>query len=260
MSLPPLTHWTDTRIGLHQAAQVIGGVRAASAPPEPNYTHLGLRVIPHGLTTGILPIGAELVLDFTQQTLVIESAGQRTAEITLAGHTQTSLADEVEKRLAALGQPVTLQRNKITGQNALAIDAQQAADYAQVLHLVAESLRRVRDRLPGQKTPVVVWPHGFDLSCLWFATETALEEAPHMAFGFSPYSTGLERPYLYTYLYPVPDKLTEHAVPPFTRWQTTGWTGTITEYDGWRTLDNPQVGIELAWNVLFRTLSPLLRT
>ncbi len=254
MPLPSLTNWTPTRTGLHQAAQVIGGVRAANAAPESNYTHLGLHVIPRGLTTGALPPGVELVLDFARRSILIES-GQNTTEIALAGQTQHTLADAVAAALA----PIPLQRSKITGQEVLEIDAQQAADYALVLHRVAESLRRVRDSLPGQKSPVVVWPHGFDLSFLWFATATAREEAPHMAFGFSPYSAGLERPYLYTYPYPVPDRLTEHPLPPLTRWQTAGWTGTITEYEAWRTTDQPDAVIEATWRALFQTISPLLR-
>jgi len=260
MTLPSLTHWTNTRIGLHQAAQVIGGVRAATAAPEPNYTHLGLRVIPRGLTTGALPLGVELVLDFARRTLVIETAGQAAMEIALAGHTQLSLADEVENRLTALGRPLALQRGKITGQDAMKIDPRQAVDYAQVLHRVAEALRRFRDSLPGPKSPVVVWPHGFDLSFLWFATATALEEAPHMAFGFSPYSAGLETPYFYTYPYPVPDGVIERPLPLLTRWHATGWTGTITEYEEWRTADDPEAVIETIWRSLFQTVSPLLRS
>ncbi len=49
MTLPALLNWDTTRTTLHQAAQVIGAVRAGVAAPEPNWAHLGLRVAPEGL-------------------------------------------------------------------------------------------------------------------------------------------------------------------------------------------------------------------
>ncbi|MBI5959850.1 MAG: hypothetical protein HY866_14005 [Chloroflexi bacterium] len=262
MSLPALTHWANTRATLHQAAQVIGGVRAVTADPEPNYTHLGLRVVSQGLTTGPLPFGGELTLDFARLTIVCrqdKQDRQPAAEIALEGHHQQSLADAVDQALAALGKAIPpLDRKRITNDTPLQADPKLAANYAVLLSALNDNLQQLHDRLPGEKSPVVVWPHGFDLSFLWFATETATEEAPHLAFGFSPASPGFERPYLYAYAYPLPPDLTSHPLPPLAYWHTAGWTGAVLPYDDLLPLIQPETVIKGTLSALYDLLAPLM--
>ena len=259
MSLPGLKDWKNTCEALHQASQVIGAVRAAAVVPEPNWIHLGLHVLPQGLTTGMLPSVGELVLDFTTLTILYQPPENDPAGFALAQHSQQSLADAVEQGLAAFGQPVTLKRDKLAGKTVFDLDPRQAADYANVLYRFSEMFKRFRASLPGTKTPAIVWPHGFDLSFLWFATDRASEEAPHMAFGFSPGSAGLDRPYIYTYVYPLPENLTSYELLPHTRWHTQGWTGTVTAYDDLISQQNPETVIEEILHTLHRTLAPALR-
>ncbi|HVO71231.1 MAG TPA: DUF5996 family protein [Aggregatilineaceae bacterium] len=258
MSLPALTGWAKTRTGLHQAAQVIGAVRAAVARPEPNWSHLGLRVVPHGLTTGALASVGELVLDFLALTILYSPLDHAPASFSLLRHTQRSLADVVERGLSASGHPVVLKRDKITGEATLDFDPSLAADYARVLYLLAGIFQAFREGLPGEKSPLVVWPHGFDLSFLWFATDVAREEGPHMAFGFSPGSSGLDRPYIYSYVYPLPAGLTDHDLPPLTRWHTEGWTGTVTEYDDLVVADDAAAVVADILHRLYAILTPTL--
>jgi hypothetical protein len=258
MRLPFLLEWTDTRQGLHQAAQVVGAVRAAVAAPEPNWTHLGLRVANGSLTTGELPDFGTMTLDIAAQAILFDPPDHDPVGFSLARHTQISLAEAVESGLEALGYPVALNYGKLTGEDVIDIDPVPAADYAKILAAMNEILAAFRDQLPGDKTPLVVWPHGFDLAFLWFATEEASEEAPHMGFGFSPYSVGLERPYLYTYPYPVPDNLISLTLPPVTRWHTEGWTGTVTDYDQVIRQPEPAALLKDVLNTVFEAVSPLL--
>jgi hypothetical protein len=258
MAFPKLTNWATTRTALHQAAQVVGAVRAAVAAPEPNWAHLGLRVVPEGLTTGALTIG-ELILDFRALTILYNPTNQDRVGFPLTQHSQKSLADAVENALTRLGHPTALKRDKITGDAVFDMDTEIAADYARVLFLLHEVFRAFREGLPGEKSQLVIWPHGFDLSFLWFATDVTTEQAPHMAFGFSPYSAGLERPYLYTYAYPIPDGLTDLELPDHTIWHTQGWTGTVTHYDALITEPDPVRVIEAILRQLFTRVSPLLR-
>jgi hypothetical protein len=258
MPLPALSNWDTTRTALHQAAQVVGAVRAAMAAPEPNWAHLGLRVLPEGLTTGVLPAIGELVLDFRTLTILYKPTNQHQVGFALAQHSQISLADAVENTLNAMGHSNALKRDKITGDTVFDVDADTAADYARVLFLLHEILQSFRESLPGEKSRLVVWPHGFDMSFLWFASELTSEQAPHMAFGFSPYSAGLERPYLYTYPYPVPDGLTDLVLPDQTSWHKDGWTGTITPYDALIDEPDPVAAIEALLRHLFTQVSPLL--
>jgi hypothetical protein len=258
MTLPTLSNWTNTRTALHQAAQVIGAVRAAVAEPEPNWVHLGLHPVVNGLSTGELPGMGEVVLDFRKLTLAYQSDHQPATLLPLSQHTQTTLADVLEQTLAQAGHAITLKRDNIAGAIPLAPDAAMAVDYAQVLFLMAETLGRFRESLPGAKSRLVVWPHGFDCAFLWFATEKESEEAPHMAFGFSPYSADLERPYVYTYAHPVPAGITKLALPSLTRWHTDHWTGTVTDYDALREESDPASVMDSVLADVYGKVSPLL--
>lgn len=258
MILPDLTDWTDTRTGLHAAAQVIGGVRAATAAPEPNYTHLGLISIPAGLSTGRLPFGGEVVLNFARRRMIVEVDGQTPAEIPVDGQTPLALADAVDQTLAALVPgSVRLNRSKISRSDPIRIDPRQAEDYAALLALVSRVLRRLRDSLPGEKSRLVIWPHGFDTSFLWFATAHASEDAPHQAFGFSPASPGIDRPYFYAYVHPLPPDLTARALPSLARWHSAGWTGIVLPYDDLRPLVQPEMVIEGTLRALHDLLLPV---
>jgi hypothetical protein len=258
MSLPALSNWTHTRTGLHQAAQVLGAVRAVVAEPLPNWLHLALRIAPgQGLTTGDLPLG-RLTLDFHTQAILYKAPGREEMGFALIQHTQQSMAETVEAALRALGHDLSLDRDKVVGDTPFSLDVGLAADYERVLSLAGEALARVREELPGQTSPLVVWPHGFDASFLWFATDQPGEDAPHMAFGFSPYSEGLERPYFYAYAHPVPDSLTRQVLPPLARWYTESWAGALLPYDKLIDKQDPTAAVANSLRQVYDTVSPLV--
>lgn len=230
MPLPALVDWDATHTGLHQAAQVIGGVRAAIAAPEPNYTHLGLHVVPGGLSSGALPDVGEFALDFGSASILYTRPGHEPVGFALAQHTQQTLADAVDAALAEYGYAVAVNRDKLHGAGLLRVDPAAGAAYAEALTRIHTVFDRFRTSLPGQKSPLIVWPHGFDLSFLWFATAEASEAAPHLAFGFSPGSAGLDAPYIYVYSHPIPPHLTTLKLPDDARWHTDDWAGAVLDY------------------------------
>jgi hypothetical protein len=199
-----------------------------------------------------------LALDFAAGAILYTPPDREPAGFALIQHTQRSLANAVEAGLSALGHPVTFRRDKLAGDAVLAVDPDQAAGYARALYTIADTIARFRATLPGETSPLIVWPHGFDLSFLWFATERASEDAPHMAFGFSPYSAGLARPYFYTYAYPVPEGMLNLRLPPLTRWQTEGWTGTVTAYDDLTAMPDFAVTIVHIFRAMYLGVAPLL--
>lgn len=226
MTLPALTNWDSTHAGLHQAAQVIGTVRKTVAEPLPNYAHLGLFVTPTGVTTGSLPFGGKLSLEFASRS-VVYSGGS----ISLAGHTQSSLTDAVLNMLKDKGHNITLDRAKLGGTQPLDVHTDTAADYAKALYSIHTAIARFRSRLFGSMSPMIIFPHGFDLSTLWFARGSVETQDPHMNFGFSPGSPGLPRPYVYVYAHPIPAGMFDVQLPEGARWYREGWKGIVIDYD-----------------------------
>ena len=135
-----------------------------------------------------------------------------------------------------------------------AIDSTAAADYARLLYSAYTALARFRARLLGTMTPMVVWPHGFDLSFLWFRGNDLDEHSqPHMNFGFSPGSAGFPRPYIYAYAYPPPKDLTERPIPAPARWFTESWNGAVVDYDNLAD-DEPEAQIEKLARAIYDSL------
>ncbi len=283
MLLPSLTNWEKTAHSLHQATQLLGAIRMFLFEPMPNFLELPMQIKSYGLSTGLLPGGGEIRLDFQQIALIYQPASGDSTAILLAGHSQASLFEALLSVLTAGGQvlvPKTADhpsfvdafyaalvarghqlippRAELTRDTPLEVVPQLAADYAQVLHRIFTATARFRARLVGPMTPIVVWSEHFDLSFLWFATAQATERNPHMNFGFAPYSEGLPRPYLYSYAYPLPSGLGAPNLPSPARWHTAGWTGVVVPYDELVTLNDPEAVIEETFGEIYKVLSSIL--
>jgi hypothetical protein len=101
-------------------------------------------------------------------------------------------------------------------------------------------------------TPVTLWPHGFDLSFLWFPSGTEETKDPHVNFGFSPFTPDVGQSYVYFYAYPVVPGL-EMDVPSPMRWHTTWATpGGVLEYDKFAGVGDPEAMVEEILSTVYR--------
>src|SRR5438552_14426454 len=79
---PPLAYedWRETKDTLHMYTQVLGKLRLALSPPEPQWGHVPLYVTARGLTTSPIPVGLRTIdaeLDLLAHELVIRSSDGR---------------------------------------------------------------------------------------------------------------------------------------------------------------------------------------
>lgn len=258
MSLPALANWESTRTALHQAAQVAGAVRKASIPSLPNYAHLGLYATAMGVTTGRLGDGAELNLNFAQRALVYTCPAGTVNPLPLAGHSQDSLTDALLRVIADSGHPITLDRAKIAGQETFNALTDADAEYATALHSVYSAIARFRGRLLGGMSPMIVWPHGFDLSFLWFVRGFEEQRDPHVNIGFSPGSAGFPRPYVYVYASPLPAAFFDVKLPPGARFTRETWKGIVIDYDYLREQADHEAVLERMLTEIQAALAPLM--
>jgi hypothetical protein len=221
--LPTLQNWAPTRDSLHRASQVIGAIRTATLNPLPNALRRSLRPTPFGLTTG---------------------------------HSQASLLEAVLGALASAGRHLAPEREHLNDTTPFTLDVALAADYAQTLDRLFTAMARFRARLLGPLTPLVVWPHHFDMAFLWFSTTGADEhQHPHINTGFAPFSPGIDRPYLYMYCWPLPEDLIGTALPPPAIWNTEGWRGVRVDYDQFAALEHADRFIEEILGRLHQTIA-----
>ncbi len=283
MPLPTLTDWQQTADGLHKMARILGGLRLLRLPHDPNYLEFSTRVLPYGLSTAVLPGGAEIIADFEHVALEIRQPDGKSAIIPADGHSQKSLfeaalAELQSTELAGVLAPAAdtslvagfmnaltpEQRQALSGHqpvddpNPLHIDAGQASDYAAALWGVYTGVAIFRSRLGGLMTPMGVWVGHFDLSFLYFPGAKADEYLPHLNFGFSPPSTGIADSYLYAYAYPMPTDAAKIPLPAPAYWHTEGWIGVVVRYAEIARAEQPALYVSALCEAIFKALRPLL--
>ena len=78
-----LSTWAETKRSLHMYAQMLGKIKLALSPIEPNWIFTALHLTPRGLTTGTIPwrgSSLDVVLDvFRSEIVVTRSTGARIA-------------------------------------------------------------------------------------------------------------------------------------------------------------------------------------
>jgi hypothetical protein len=255
MGLPTLANWDTTRDGLHRSAQVLSAIKQTYIAPQPNWLHVALYVYERGLTTGRLDNDIEIMLDFTDGTLkysLADSAttdtaingqisrwqdeggavGMETRAIPINGHTSGSLLDRLTDALRIEPTDAMTVALDFQPDQSIQLEMQISGDYAAALYTVYTAFARFRSRLFGTITPAVVWAHGFDLSMLWFQGHNPDESTEsHINVGFSPGSSGFDRPYLYAYAYPMPADFHTRSLPTLARWYDDTWQGAVVDYE-----------------------------
>ena len=76
----PYAAWSDTFDTLHMVLQILGKVRVALSPKEPEWAHITLYVSTRGLTTGPVPSNVglfEVEADFVDHEVIVAHLRRR---------------------------------------------------------------------------------------------------------------------------------------------------------------------------------------
>jgi len=239
MGLPALKDWTATRDALHQVSLVVGAIRVASSDALPNDLQFSVAVIEGGISTTELNVGGELTFDFSSFTLTYHQDDGDGFTIDATDYNQKSLMQTVLDEFGKLNISLEPSMKHITHDEPFTINKSLTQDYATVIDEVYTALARFRAKLSGGMSPIVIWPHHFDMAFMWFATMNMNEhEAPHLAIGFAPFSDGINRPYFYGYAWSKDTGYIQVELDPPAQAITEGYTGLYAEYDTLRTEDN----------------------
>ena len=235
MALPTLANWEATRDALHQIALVVGAVRVACIDPLPNDLQFSLDVTSTGLSTGRMRCGGFLDFDFAEGRLTFSRCESVVFTLDATGFSQQSLARRLLNLFGDCGYSIDPSMKHITHDSIFAIDPDIAADYMTTLDAIHTALARFRAKLGGWMSPLVLWPHHFDMAFIYFPTSGIDEHSdPQIAFGFAPFSPGLERPYIYAYAWSEPTGYAQVPLDAPAVAITEGYTGLYAAYDDLR--------------------------
>jgi Family of unknown function (DUF5996) len=232
----PYEEWQPTRDTLHLYTQVIGKLRLALSPFEPQWANVPLYLTARGLTTSPVPIDSrtfDAELDLFDHVLVVRTSDGGLARVPLRGQAVAEFYREVMESLSALGavvrvselpseipDPIPFPEDQVHH----SYDGAQAHRFWQVLSQVDVVMKRHRARFRGRTSPVHFFWGSFDLANTRFSgrpatpppgTDTIMrlsEDAEQICAGFWPGDPRVPFPAFFAYAYPKPDGI-ERAEP-----------------------------------------------
>lgn len=259
MSLPKLQDWLETKQILHDALQIVLRARLIDRAPLPNSMQYSTVPTQFGATSGELTFGGVLELHYGSGDLVYRRNGDAVFAIDINGKSQTEVFDHVFAAFAEAKLNLQPTRDKIVGKTPFTLDLMQASQYAEVQWRMYITLSMLKGRIVGPQTPVALWPHGFDISTLWFPDVMDEHNESHINFGFSPGTPEVGQPYVYFYAWPLPEKLPE-GLPDIVTWNTSWSTpGGMIEYDKFSNERQPEIVVSDILTDIYNRVAPMMK-
>jgi Family of unknown function (DUF5996) len=224
----PYEAWRDTRDTLHMYLQMIGKVRLALAPIEPQWAQVPLYVTARGLNTSPIPHPDgvfDIDVDLIAHAVSVRTAGGAVERVTLEPR---SVADFYALLMGALdkaGVPVTITERPSEVSNPIpfpedvehaSYEPEWANRFWRALVSVDAVMKEHRARFRGKVSPVQFFWGTFDLACTRFSGRPAepppnadvimrnSADAEESCAGFWPGDERSPEPAFFGYTYPRP--------------------------------------------------------
>jgi hypothetical protein len=224
----PYQAWVDTRDTLHMCLQVIGKVRLALTPLEPQWANVPLYLTARGLTTSPMMGGRgpfNIDVDLVDHQVLIADTEGRIERIPLASRSVADFYRELMERLRSIGvnvhifttpsevpDPIPFPRDTVHA----AYDPEWVSRFWHVLSRIDLVFKDHRAHFRGKASPVQFFWGGFDLAYTRFSGRAAepppnadrilrlSEDAEQVSAGFWPGNTDFPDAAFYAYTYPKP--------------------------------------------------------
>lgn len=271
------TGWADTKKSVHLYAQMLGKLRLALSPHQPNWMFTSLALGARGITSGTMPWGdrsVQATIDVFDSAIVLELSDGRTERVALfPPRPVASVFADLRAALHALGinAIVTTTPQEVADMTPFDADRRPASydphdvrRWFSVTTAVAGIFDEWRAHFFG-RSGIQLWWGAFDLSLMLFSgrhvdapTDRGYLmrydlDAELLNIGFYPGDEANPRPMFYGYIYPQPPdcKAIDLGVPDaFWSQQLGEW---LLPYDAVRASPDPRGAIVAFLDALYRT-------
>jgi hypothetical protein len=262
----PYEEWRETRDTLHMYAQVVGKIRLALCPFEPQWGNVPLFVSVRGLATPPIPVGTgafDAEIDLIDHVLTLRSTDGRVMRSAL-GAPVADFYDHVLRDLAVLGCEVSLSPVPSEVADPIAFpddrthrtyDPAHAYRFWRVLSLVDRVFKEHRRHFNGRTTPVNFFWGTFDLALTRYSGRRA-DPGPgadlirrmsanmeQIAAGWWPGDEAHPFAAFYAYAYPKPDGIERARIRPAEAAWDVGAGEFFLPYEAVRTAPDPSATI-----------------
>ena len=234
----PYDEWRDTRDTLHMYTQVVGKIRLALSPFEPQWANVPLYVTARGLTTSPVPSGVrafDIEFDLVDHRLVLRSSDGGVEQFRLRPRAVSDFFADVMAALARLGVDVTISAGPSEVPDPIpfaedrthqSYEPEQANRFFRVLSAVDVVLKEHRSRFNGKAPPVHFFWGSFDLVGARFSGRSATPppgadtiaryggDAEQICGGFWPGHAGFPSAAFFAYGYPKPGGIEDAPIKP----------------------------------------------
>jgi hypothetical protein len=263
----PYDEWADTLDTLHMILQILGKVRVALSPKEPEWAHITLYVSARGLTTGPVPSNAgllEVEADFLDHDVVVRTASGRVERVALRARPIAEFWSEFTDALQRVGVDVELSPMPQEVPDPIpfpddtvhtAYDPEAVTRFWRVLTVVEPVLAEYRAAYQGKVSRVQFFWGSVDLAVTRFSGEPCTPppganlldrvayDYEQMSIGWWPGSATFPRPAFYAYGYPRPAGVEDAQLDvPGAYWDT-DLGEFILPYDDVRAAPSPEVAL-----------------
>ena len=245
----PYEEWRATRDTLHMYTQVIGKLRLALSPFEPQWANVPLYVSARGLTTSPLPVGLRTVdaeLDLIDHALVLRSSDGRIDRRPLGGSV-AEFYEDVMRALRRMHVDVAISVMPSEVSNAIPFPddrvhdtyiAEHAARFHHVLSMIDIVMKEHHAHFRGRTTPVQFFWGTFDLALLRYSgkrVEVPADAGVIMRYGgdaeaicggWWPGDERSPNPAFFAYGYPAAEGLSGASVRP----DAAAWSASAGEF------------------------------
>jgi hypothetical protein len=263
----PYEAWKDTLATLHMCTQVVGKVRLALTPAEPEWAHVALYVTARGLTTSPIPAPNrtfQIDVDLIDHHVSIATTRGEIRRVVLRERPVADFYAELMSNLAALEieprfRPVpdeVVERIPFAEDTThIAYEPDWANRFFRVLSRVDLVMKVHRSRFRGKTSPVHLFWGSFDLANTRFSGRPAApppgpgpiyrrsEVGEQICAGFWPGSPTFPHAAFFSYTYPKPEGIEQTPIEP----ADAGWNPEIGEfallYDDARANASPEEAI-----------------
>jgi hypothetical protein len=239
-----------TRDRLQAAALVLSSLQRAFIPKHPRQWQYGLEVNMRGLSTQPCKLrGEELrgTLDIVKHK--VRLGGDRWP---LTAYDGAQLFSEVQVWLQSQGIETELEPPKFADSGEF--NPEQATLYGEALWWLEEQFRELKGSIKtGVTSPILLYPHHFDLSLVWFPHD----DERQLSVGWSTGDENIAESYLYLTASPEPDGFKSIKLPDEAHWQTEGFSGGVLPYAALAGSDSPDKLFKQFAEDTFKAARPL---
>jgi hypothetical protein len=206
-------------------------------------------------------------LDLAGHCLEIAASWGERRELPLIGQAASDFKQTCLSTLASWEIHPEIDDSLFADPSPRAYDRKAVEDFWQALSRLEAVLQDFKKELPGQTSPVQLWPHNFDLALMWlsgrkipgFDPDDEEHADEQISFGFSTGDTGIPDAYLYAAVYPWLESLPDRPLPAGAVWHTQGWKGALLMYAPLADTQDPQERLLEFLRAVFQAGSAFMR-